>query len=1008
MQTFEGFVCWAEQTVAATVATEAVSPSDNVFLATHFPLDIQRTTVSSGRTGATKVVNERAVLDDFLTRPTNKGVLIMPVLGESGAGKSHLVRWVRAHTPSTSTRQVIYLPKDNTSLAGVVELLLMGNVGSPFDEIRADLGRLGRDMTQEALQHALLDKLAAALLTATPRADVPLERALVGEFGLRSLLVDPFFRPKILRPDGLIARRARHILEGRGESSGDIPMDFTADDLPLDLADIRSAAQPTQKIFRLLGGDARLQTAAHKLLQQHLDVAVMEATNLGVGRVSKAFLEIRRALAGKKEIVLLVEDFALVQGVQRDLLDAITETGERGGVETYAPVRSLMAVTSGYFRDLPPTVRTRVDAATTYRYELRVDLDDSEEVGVERRVTDLLGRYLNAARIGRDRLEADGVKSADQAPNACDECPFTAECHSGFGTSSDGYGLYPYNKSALLRVVRATAPEERRGEFNPRAALAQAIRGVLQEHADDIRKGQFPNDAFEERFPRWRTGTVMSANVQAQVNRADPRDAGRRQVLLQYWGDAPSTLINLPAPVHTAFSLPQLKNLVVEDEVAPDDDREPTKAKSATGTTYKPSLVKRLQRIEDWHTLTASMIDEDARDIRRIIRQAILLRVSWVDPLTKEPGVEVIEKAWPSRLAAKLISIEGASETVARGVTPLIRFNRNPENAIFFARLIKLMNGHREGTLPAVLRLRRIAEEFAPKARADVIETSERGDDAVVAAMRVSLLGAVLAGAVQPGSSPEELLSASVSQLNGHRRCDSGNRTVLWGRLLESHQAERGDLVSRLREAIGTAQGTGGVHAIDAKRALRLIRVASEQWKLGSNIPDWATKAARPLSANLESAVTEQIAALEQTLQAIRLRLPAGTSISETVKAVTAAFDAGERASLVPVPNLPEVRDRNRQAADLKSAAVDKLERDLARITDDSSWPDRLAVAAEDRGQSLTQIRDYLAFSQSWLDAGLRIRLSTPTEETQQLVDDLADAVGRWKDITGRLEGGSV
>ncbi len=61
------------------------------------------------------------------------------------------------------------------------------------------------------------------------------------------------------------------------------------------------------------------------------DVAVMEATNLGVGRIYKAFLEIRRLLAGKKEIVLLVEDFALVQGVQRDLLDAITETSERGG-----------------------------------------------------------------------------------------------------------------------------------------------------------------------------------------------------------------------------------------------------------------------------------------------------------------------------------------------------------------------------------------------------------------------------------------------------------------------------------------------------------------------------------------------------------------------------------------------------------------------------------------------------------------------------------------------------
>lgn len=1010
MSDFAGFVCWAEQTVAATIATEAVSPSDNVFLATHAPLDIHRITVSSGHAGATKIVREQDVLTEFLNRPTNKGVLIMPVLGESGAGKSHLVRWVRAHTPSTAERQVVYLPKDNTSLAGVVELLLMGNQGSPFDEIRADLGRLGRDMTHEALQHALLDKLAAALLTASPRAEVPQERALVGEFGLRALLVDPYFRPRILRPDGLIARRAAHILEGRGESSGDIPMEFTADDLPLDLADFSLAAEPTRKIFRVLASNSKLQVAAHKMLQQHLDVAVMEATNLGVGRVSKAFLKIRRALAGKKEIVLLVEDFALVQGVQRDLLDAITETGEREGEETYAPVRTLMAVTSGYFRDLPPTVRTRIDAATTYRYELRVELDGSADSDTGQRVTNLMGRYLNAARIGRDRLEAEGVRSAETAPNKCTACPHREECHSGFGASSDGYGLYPYNQPALLRVVRATATEERKGEFNPRAALAQAIRGVLQEHADDIRKRQFPNEAFEDRFPRWRTGSVVSSAVQAQINKADPYDADRRQVLLQYWGDAPTTLVNLPAPIHTAFALPPLANLAVVEEVSDpaDDDQPAPTLRDVTG--YKASLAKKLTRIEDWHTRSEPMLDDDARDIRMTIRQAILSRVSWTEPLAKEPTSELLEKAWSKRAAAMIVSIEGASETIARGVTPLMRFERSPENALFFAGLVKLMNGHREGTLNAMLRLREIAERFAPKAREDVVRTLERGDDAVVAAMRVSLIGAALAGIAQPGDSPEDLLSAAVAKLNGHSRTDADSRGPRWTRLLDTHLPERGELVLKLREAIGTAQGTaGGVHAVDANRALRLVRVAAAEWTLGTNTPNWATRAARPFAgANLEAAVAQQVESLADLLREIRLRLPAGTSLRETVRAVTAAFEAGERASLVLVQDLRQVRESNQLAADLKSAPVDKLERDLDRLAGAASWSDRLAVAAEDRGTGLTQIRDFLKSSESWLEAGLKTPLSTPSEETKQLVDELSAVTADWVDITARLAGGKA
>src|SRR3954471_7321244 len=110
MSDFAGFVCWNKNTVTATIATEAVSPSRSVFLATHAPLDIHRTSVAGGRPGVTKVVSERDVLRDFLTRPPNNGVLIMPVLGESGAGKSHLVRWIAAQTNSTDQRQVIYLP----------------------------------------------------------------------------------------------------------------------------------------------------------------------------------------------------------------------------------------------------------------------------------------------------------------------------------------------------------------------------------------------------------------------------------------------------------------------------------------------------------------------------------------------------------------------------------------------------------------------------------------------------------------------------------------------------------------------------------------------------------------------------------------------------------------------------------------------------------------------------------------------------------------------------------
>ena len=69
--------------------------------------------------------------------------LILPIIGASGSGKSHLVLWMRARledNPSPN-RKIIYLPKGETSLAGVIELILDGRTGGKFDEIRDAVGR---------------------------------------------------------------------------------------------------------------------------------------------------------------------------------------------------------------------------------------------------------------------------------------------------------------------------------------------------------------------------------------------------------------------------------------------------------------------------------------------------------------------------------------------------------------------------------------------------------------------------------------------------------------------------------------------------------------------------------------------------------------------------------------------------------------------------------------------------------------------------------------------------
>ena len=498
MAEFRQYCCWDPAVAAATISTEAVSPSRTVFFATHAPLRIHRRSAEGTQSSAdARAVDEEAVRRDFLTRATANGVLLMPVIGESGTGKSHLVRWVKEKTPRTDARHVIYLPKTGTSLKAVVESLLDGAEGDGLAELKGEVARTSASVDQAGLEQRLLNQMQEALAAA--ELPTTAERVLAGTKGLAVLLLDPHVRQHLLRAGRLVPRRAAHLLADRVEGDPDLPLTFTRDDLPLDIVDVGKASAMARKLLALMHARPELQPAAVEMLNSHLDVAVMNAMNLGVGRLQKAMLEIRREFARQgKEIVLLIEDFALIQGVQRDLLDAVIEAGVRDGHNVLAPIRTLMAVTTGYYQRLVDTVLTRAKAATPYVYDLDVQFGDGEDGIAE--MTSFVGRYLNAARLGSDGLDSNDT--ATKIPNKCQHCDMRPECHAGFGASAEGYGLYPFNERALLRSIHARAPRGKPRVFNPRTIVGEVVRNVLVEHAQTLKTGTFPDASFRDQYRR--------------------------------------------------------------------------------------------------------------------------------------------------------------------------------------------------------------------------------------------------------------------------------------------------------------------------------------------------------------------------------------------------------------------------------------------------------------------------------------------------------------------------
>jgi hypothetical protein len=996
--------CWDPAVAAATLTTEAVSPSAAVFFATHAPLRIHRSFADGRRPDTTGTpVNEDEVRRDFLTRPTASGILLMPVIGQSGTGKSHLVRWVKEKTPSTDRRQVIYLPKTRTSLKAVVKTLLAEVEGSELDQLRADVDRMSAELDQAGLERRLLSHLHEALAAAEP---VPGQaRVLAGPAGLAVLLLDPHVRGYLLRPDTLIPRLAASLLADRREGDPDRPLTFTTNDLPLDILDVKKASDVAQKRLMLIKSRAELQDAAVAMLNEQLPVAVTNAANIGTGRLQSALLDIRREFARQgKEIILLIEDFALIQGIQRDLLDAVIEVGEREGRSVLAPVRTLMAVTTGYYGRLADTVLTRAKAATPYVYDLDVQFDPSGE-GMTETVA-FVGRYLNAARLGRDALDAEGVRSAENVLNACDNCDYRQQCHPAFGSSSEGHGIYPFNEAALRRAIHARPAHDSPAAFNPRAVIGEVIRNVLVEHAESLTGGTFPDSNFRVEYPTAATERALPSTVRDALDTLDPLDAERHATFLELWGDAPRRPANLSPVLHHAFNISQL-DLDETEPIPAKRPLEPLPRQPSQPRDLPDSTLRMVHHVEEWFSRGHILNQATAGELRGIIRDAVVRRCQWNGPLMPEPTTDVLRRAWPP--GSTVISIQDAAAENRPGTADApIKFTRTAANSVFFQGILRAQAGKLAGAVEQVRRLSEIANRHQDDLRRGVQRVQSTADQDLVTGLRASLIGAALAGHAWPGMDEAAMLDAALDDGRRWARADAATRTPEWRRTLERHRDARRDLISGLRAGFGITRGvTGGVRMIDAARALPLLRSAAESWAWrtpDTELAPWIGKAVARFT-EWDNLIDAQIALLTSQLGRLRSYLPKGTRASDTLDAVHEALAAAAAAGHAP-DDLEQFEAMIKNAADQDWRTVDRLESDLDRASppgqQDRRPAARIIAAVRDRGADLAVILEFLASSDQWLTAALEAAAMREGGAGAAAAAQVQDLLRRWAEVSVR------
>lgn len=840
------------------IKPEAEGAADAVLLAVHQPPPVSYRVVNTER----KVLSsEEELFQFFMTRDVPTGAHLVPITGASGVGKSHLIRILHArigNSADASRYHVIRIPK-SASLKRVVELILEPLPDRPryvavkeafknaLAEVHVDTAAIRFQGELEIALKAFAKELKGKL--ERDRTNQDLKEQLHHAQSLPLLLTDSVtvehFRSNVL------PRIVQRAVSGRSTQSRDDPTEgqFGGKDLELpSTIELGKAAHLVNLYYRtqIQARQGRGKQTAADVLNAVVDGATRHLFQLhdalGGMTLQDVILEIRRLLLEEgKDLVVLVEDFAALTGIQDTLLKVLIQEGVREGVKTYATMRSAIAVTDGY-------LISRDTIATRAMREWIVESELNNEGEVLGRTKALVASYLNAARWGEKSL-VDHYKHRSSGP-ARDWLPaFAAEKHdelakllSGFGSHID-IPLFPYTEEAIECLARAALTKGDALVFNPRFVINEVLRKILLAGREAFSKGQFPPPGIEVGRPSAEVAQWLAALRVSEDQRQ------RYQRLVVIWGNNPissDAIGQIPAAVFEAFDLP--RPVTTSSGRKPDRKVQQPRPEPKKGDSGQLADVKKVQdALEQWVQKNAQLEQDIAIVIRKEIADALGKRVDW----NAERGVK--QEIRPNQISIPKSRGEGH---VPQDAIRIAEDNRDPHGQLRGELIALVRFGHvykkqvdYEEVDDDLARIGNLVDRLLPQALEVIRKSSEARLRASIAVLAAN---SRLVGVSERGRTPGAISSFLFGELapSVKEELPEGSPTALreWRNAQQEAARIRAELITLVHSSSGCFQGTGRTpNGVDLVRIVNAF--PSDEYRL-------ELEALEPIGGDLRQSLT--------------------------------------------------------------------------------------------------------------------------------------------------------
>lgn len=518
----------AKSRIGEVIRIDTVTSTQADFLATHVP--VQNIHIRKKWDSKTdKVMSEEKVFNKYVLNTENEHQFII-VIGSSGAGKSHLIRWFAARLEQAAPENevVLFVRRSDNSLKGTIKQLLelpeVANI--PNKAVYDRLVRATSTIDNKKLKDMIYQNFIVEI-----KNDENDEIISNNEKKrLVELLQYEQFQLNLMKEEGAIDRIYQKVAENETSDSRDVMALFETSDFEVDVnfcddMFTNGAAKNAMKMANAILADDEMPERLADYMNTLVNKVIQTCAGLEPGDFEQVFVEIRKEIKRQgKNLTLLIEDVTAFTGVNVALLNVLT-TEHTGMYESQELCRisSIVGTTEKYFNvNFMDNHKDRV----TQFFVIPNDVFGEDQNSLY----EFVGRYLNAMSLHGDILD-------DWAKNGASmkEYPIhKGEEKSHWDTIEIAKGkelsLFPFTKKAITNLYMCILqPDYRTPRYLLRDVIERAVRNYL------FKKESFPEFAIERINDIPFESLYVSTYIHQQVEESQ---ADRVERFIRVWGNA--------------------------------------------------------------------------------------------------------------------------------------------------------------------------------------------------------------------------------------------------------------------------------------------------------------------------------------------------------------------------------------------------------------------------------------------------------------------------------------